>query len=124
MVEFSKYQGLGNDFILIELRDKESEYEFLYKNDQFVKAICDRRFGIGADGVIYVLAPRSNGDVKMKILNSDGTEGDHLRWRLQGLLQLNANKQRKISKRNLISQVIRTYYKNDEEQMKKILLNV
>ena len=33
-----------------------------------------------------------------------------------------ANKQRKISKRNLISQVIRTYYKNDEEQMKKILL--
>ena len=83
-----------------------------------------KKMYIGKHAIVLGTGQSSGGWVDICIVNSDGTEGDHLRWRLQGLLQLKANKQRKISKRNLISQVIRTYYKNDEEQMKKILLNV
>lgn len=67
---FVKYQGLGNDFILI---DNTHAADPLYSAEQAVK-MCDRNFGIGADGVIFAL-PGSNGcDYTMRIYNSDGSE--------------------------------------------------
>ena len=38
------------------------------------KELCDRRFGIGGDGLILALPPQQGGDVRMQILNADGTE--------------------------------------------------
>ncbi len=63
---FWKYQGLGNDFVVIEA-------EALMRADRAVR-LCDRRRGIGADGVLSLLPPRSAGAAAyMHIYNSDGS---------------------------------------------------
>ena len=68
MLSFSKYQGAGNDFILIDDRDQ------LF-NPLSVSKLCKRRFGIGADGVI-LLQEDANADFKMRIFNCDGSEAE------------------------------------------------
>ena len=66
-----KYQGLGNDFILIDNRDSAE----LKLTSARAKELCDRNFGIGADGVIFATAPSAPGeDYAMRIYNSDGSE--------------------------------------------------
>jgi len=66
---FSKYQGTGNDFIVIDNRNRL--YDNL-SNDQ-VKQLCDRRFGIGADGLM-LLNNHEGYDFEMKYYNADGRE--------------------------------------------------
>ncbi len=68
--EFVKYQGLGNDFILI---DNRSSSELIVSPEQAIK-LCDRHFGIGADGVIFALPGLEDTDYTMRIINSDGSE--------------------------------------------------
>ncbi|KFF42105.1 MAG: diaminopimelate epimerase [Candidatus Atelocyanobacterium thalassa isolate SIO64986] len=67
---FAKYQGLGNDFILI---DNRSSSKLLLSSEQILK-MCNRHFGIGADGIIFVLAGNEISDYGMRIFNSDGSE--------------------------------------------------
>jgi len=69
-IDFTKYQGLGNDFILV---DNRSSSEPVISNQQAVK-LCDRHFGIGADGVIFALPGENGSDYSMRIFNSDGSE--------------------------------------------------
>ncbi|TAF08187.1 MAG: diaminopimelate epimerase [Nostocales cyanobacterium] len=69
-IEFTKYHGLGNDFILI---DNRSGLTPLITPEQAVKW-CDRHFGIGADGVIFALPGQNGTDYTMRIFNSDGSE--------------------------------------------------
>ncbi len=69
-MEFSKYHGLGNDFILI---DNRHQPEPVLSSEQAV-AWCDRHFGIGADGVIFALPGQGGTDYTMRIYNSDGSE--------------------------------------------------
>lgn len=66
-IKFFKYQGIGNDFILIEDFEKK-----MPKNKEFIVHICDRHFGIGADGIIYAQKEKHN--FRMKLFNPDGTE--------------------------------------------------
>ncbi len=68
-IAFSKYHGLGNDFILIDNRDQA---EPILTPDDAVKW-CDRNFGIGADGVIFLLKADQD-QYQMRIFNSDGSE--------------------------------------------------
>ena len=68
-IAFSKYHGLGNDFILIDNRHSP---EPILTSEQAVKW-CDRHFGIGADGIIFLLNT-TDGKHKMRIYNSDGSE--------------------------------------------------
>lgn len=70
VIEFSKYQGLGNDFILIDNRHNS---EPIIDPEQAIK-MCDRHFGIGGDGVIFVLPGTEKTDYTMRIYNSDGSE--------------------------------------------------
>lgn len=67
---FSKYHGLGNDFILVDNRQSADP---CLTPDQ-AKLICDRHFGIGADGVIFALPGQDGTDYTMRIFNSDGSE--------------------------------------------------
>ncbi len=69
-LEFSKYHGLGNDFILLDNRHSDQP---LISSAEAVK-LCDRHFGIGADGVIFVLPAQNGADYTMRIFNSDGSE--------------------------------------------------
>ncbi|SFH92898.1 diaminopimelate epimerase [Halpernia frigidisoli] len=65
-MEFYKYQATGNDFIIIDNRDQQ----FL-KDEKIIENLCDRRFGIGADGLI-LLEEHDTLDFKMVYYNSDG----------------------------------------------------
>ena len=69
-IEFAKYHGLGNDFILIDNRHSS---ETAITPEQAVD-LCDRHFGIGADGVIFALPGQNGTDYTMRIFNSDGSE--------------------------------------------------
>ncbi len=74
MLQFSKYQGLGNDFLMLDGRDApDPEFCFDLTPDR-VQRLCDRRFGVGGDGVILALPPREGGELRMRIFNADGTE--------------------------------------------------
>lgn len=69
-IAFTKYHGLGNDFILI---DNRTSKEPVVTPAQAIK-LCDRHFGIGADGVIFALPGENGTDYTMRIFNSDGSE--------------------------------------------------
>ena len=70
VIEFSKYQGLGNDFILI---DNRHAAEPIITPEQ-ARQMCDRHFGIGADGVIFALPGKEDAQYTMRIYNCDGSE--------------------------------------------------
>ncbi|KAL6011242.1 hypothetical protein ACLOJK_001687 [Asimina triloba] len=70
ILHFVKYHGLGNDFILVDNRDSS---EPKVTPEQAVK-LCDRNFGVGADGVIFAMPGINGTDYTMRIFNSDGSE--------------------------------------------------
>ncbi len=69
IIPFYKYQGTGNDFIILDNRDGI----FQLTHEQ-IKHACDRRFGIGADGLM-MLSTKQGFDFEMKYYNADGREG-------------------------------------------------
>ena len=68
-IEFAKYEGTGNDFIVIDNLD--GRYDYLSAND--VKKLCNRKLGIGADGLILI-NPSDSSDFYMDYYNSDGSK--------------------------------------------------
>jgi diaminopimelate epimerase len=75
-MEFSKYQGLGNDFLLLDLRHTPVDGEDFKTNPELVQRLCDRRFGAGADGVILALRSVAEAELRMRIFNADGSEAE------------------------------------------------
>jgi diaminopimelate epimerase len=67
---FHKMHGLGNDFIMLENPDVPQA-----KLPGLAQKLCNRHQGIGADGIILIL-PSEKADIRMKIINSDGSEAD------------------------------------------------
>lgn len=68
-IVFSKYQGTGNDFILVD--NRQLDY---FLNEDIIAKLCDRRFGIGADGLMEI-RNEPGYDFRMVYYNSDGKEG-------------------------------------------------
>ena len=75
---FTKVEGLGNDFVVVDLRPataSASGADAAIQQPAVVRAVCDRHFGIGADGVLAIL-PGIDGDARMRVLNADGSEAE------------------------------------------------
>jgi diaminopimelate epimerase len=70
-IEFAKYSGAGNDFILIDNRDGL----FSSENSELIREMCARRTSIGADGLI-LLENSNKADIRMRFFNSDGNEAE------------------------------------------------
>ena len=68
-MRFTKMQGAGNDFVLVEVGSGPSDWPRL------AMAICDRHYGVGADGLL-VLLPSKKADFRMRIFNADGSESN------------------------------------------------
>ncbi len=69
-MRFWKYHGLGNDFVLVENFDGG-----VSKDPDDVRRVCHRRFGVGADGILY-LERSDKADFAMRVMNSDGSEAE------------------------------------------------
>lgn len=68
--QFSKWHGLGNDFVIVNgFTEQITDYEAA------AREVCDRHFGVGADGLVLVL-PSAVADFQMRIFNSDGSEAE------------------------------------------------
>lgn len=68
----TKCQGTGNDFVLLDVRHHEAR-----TYAPLAQFLCDRHFGVGADGLLVVSEPSdTNADVRMQIFNADGSEAE------------------------------------------------
>src|SRR3990167_7568781 len=70
-IKFTKVVASGNDFVVID----NSPQSAVRSPQLLVKNICDRKFGVGADGVL-LLEKSKMGDFRMRIFNADGSEAD------------------------------------------------
>ena len=74
-MRFAKYHGLGNDFLVVDLRTASADEAKAAQDPETVRALCDRGFGVGGDGVLAILSA-PNADARMRVLNSDGSEAE------------------------------------------------
>jgi len=77
LLPFVKVEGLGNDFLVVDLRPGRPAYALteVVTGPETVRALCDRNFGVGGDGVLAIL-PGIQGDARMRVLNADGSEAE------------------------------------------------
>jgi diaminopimelate epimerase len=77
MLPFTKVEGLGNDFVVVDLRGARATTPeaTAVQDPETVRRVCDRHFGVGADGILAVL-PGTSGDARMRVLNADGSEAE------------------------------------------------
>ncbi|MDX2443376.1 MAG: diaminopimelate epimerase [Bacteroidales bacterium] len=68
-IDFYKYQATGNDFVMIDNRIEND----VFKDEKIIQSLCDRRFGVGGDGLILVSEDPET-DFKMRYFNADGKE--------------------------------------------------
>lgn len=74
-MRFVKMHGLQNDFVVADLRGEQAPLAERADWPALAEAICHRRTGVGADGVLLVL-PSQQADVRMRVLNADGSEAE------------------------------------------------
>src|SRR5258708_9355851 len=66
-MRFSKYHGLGNDYLVIDEMA-------LMQSPERIRLICDRNFGIGSDGILFGPLPSKSALAGLRIFNPDGSE--------------------------------------------------
>ena len=72
-IPFTKAQGAGNDFLILESTPQPALFP-----PQEIQRLCDRRFGVGADGIVFLSIPGANpgADADLRLFNSDGSEAE------------------------------------------------
>jgi len=95
MIQFYKYHGAGNDFIMIDNRNKD----FAGENKENIQKLCDRHFGIGADGLILIESSEK-ADCFMNYYNADGTVaemcGNGIRCTVKFFLELTKSDKKEL----------------------------
>ena len=75
-LKFTKLSGAGNDFIVVDLRSSKKSFS-LKKRKEIVRNACDRHFGVGADGLIFLeKAKNKKNDFKWDFYNRDGSHAE------------------------------------------------
>jgi diaminopimelate epimerase len=101
LLPFVKVEGLGNDFLVVDLRPGKPAHPLADRatDPVTVRALCDRNFGVGGDGVLAIL-PGEQGDARMRVLNADGSEaemcGNGIRCVAKVLFDRDANLRRDV----------------------------
>src|SRR5512133_1784513 len=77
LIPFFKVEGLGNDFLVVDLRPGRPAAGVTPSaaEPEVARALCDRNFGVGGDGVLAIL-PGERGDARMRVINADGSEAE------------------------------------------------
>jgi len=70
-ISVTKCHGTGNDFVLLDDRAGNG-----YEYPRLARTLCERRFGIGADGLLVLLPARAKADLALRIFNADGSEAE------------------------------------------------
>lgn len=70
LLEFTKMQGVGNDYVYLDAR-----HQRITQPQKLARLLSERHFGIGADGLVLILAGTAEADVTMAMYNADGSEG-------------------------------------------------
>lgn len=72
-MKFVKMHGVGNDFVIINMTEEKIDIESI---PALARKLCDRRMGIGADGLMLVDTPECGGDFRLRFYNADGSMGE------------------------------------------------
>ncbi len=113
-MKFTKVQGAGNDFILMEAGQGQRDWS------QLAMAMCDRHFGIGADSLLLV-SPSEIADFKMRVFDADGTEpeacGNGLRCLVRYALHkgLIDNKAQEVSVETIVGVRKAKFYEEEDK---------
>ena len=76
-INFTKWQGCGNDFLLLDCLEEAEAPVRPEGYAAFAQRVCDRHYGVGGDGVLVVERPTtSEADFRMRIFNTDGSEAE------------------------------------------------
>jgi diaminopimelate epimerase len=75
-ISFQKIQATGNDFLFIDARKPLCEKFLVKGRSSLARAMCDRHFGVGADGVVFVEKSETAGRLKWDFYNSDGSPAE------------------------------------------------
>uniref|UniRef100_A0A7C5PB57 Diaminopimelate epimerase n=1 Tax=Thermodesulfobium narugense TaxID=184064 RepID=A0A7C5PB57_9BACT len=116
-MKFYKMHGTGNDFVM--LLPEESKVVEKNNPSEIAKKLCDRHFGIGADGIILML-PSDKADLKMRIFNADGSEaemcGNGIRCFAKLAKDMNIVDKNKIKVETLAGIIIPEIIKSDSKE--------
>ena len=97
-MRFSKYHGLGNDFVVVDLRSTDAATTAAIQEPTVVQAVCDRQFGVGGDGILAILPGGPGSIARMRVLNADGSEaemcGNGIRCVVEELARAGASEQK------------------------------
>src|SRR5665647_2383319 len=72
-LKYTKMQGLGNDFIIIDNREYKMSVEQI---QNIARIVCTRKLSVGADGLMAIDYPDGSADFKMRFFNADGSIGE------------------------------------------------
>ena len=75
-MRFVKMQGTGNDFLLVESEEEPGTGPSGRDWGALARAMCDRHYGVGADGLMVALPAKGGADVRMRLFNADGSEAE------------------------------------------------
>lgn len=124
-LDFIKMEGLGNDFIILDDRDgRIKQYE---NYPALAKRLCNRHFGIGADGIILILDSKDH-DIKFRIYNSDGSQaqmcGNGIRCFAKYLYENKVISQKKIRVDTKAGTVIPEVLPDDSDKVRSVRVDM
>lgn len=122
-MRFWKYEGIGNDFVVLDGFNQHLDID----NDLCVR-MCDRHFGIGADGVLYIMPGKDGSDVVMRIINADGSEaemcGNGIRCVAKHAFDFGMVKGTKFTIGTLRGNLVAEVTKGDDGKVKTVKINM